>query len=57
MLYEKNVKKIKGMNGLVKCKCGSIRYVVSIGKDDDGDFTWITITCKKCGAWLFYNGA
>ena len=41
----------------LKCKCGSTRVLVELHKDDDGNFTWIECTCKKCFNLLFYTGA
>ena len=57
MIFEDNIKKgaLKGHNLL--CKCGSIRYSVEIFKDDNNEYSWILLTCKKCGKILYYNGA
>jgi len=60
-IYEKNVKKLKTTEkncfAKIKCKCGSVRIKAEVGKDDYDEFTWLKLTCKKCGNWLFYNGA
>ena len=56
-----NIKRLrKGKDSLfakIKCKCGSCRYDVEVAKDDDENYTWIQVRCKKCGNSLFYNGA
>ena len=43
--------------GKLKCKCGSIRMDAKVYPDDWDNKTWIKITCRSCGNWLFYNGA
>jgi hypothetical protein len=47
-----------GKDGVLSCgKCGSIRTVADVTKDDDGELNWICVCCKRCDAILFYNGA
>jgi len=43
---------------IVKCtKCGSKSLKAELLKDDDEEFRWLHLTCKKCNNTLFYNGA
>jgi|TARA_R100000501_G_C2628942_1_gene123378 hypothetical protein len=57
-IFENNIK-MRTMNstGKLKCKCGSIRMDAKVYPDDWDNKTWIKITCRSCGNWLFYNGA
>jgi hypothetical protein len=58
MLFRENVKDPKRTkDGALKCKCGSVRYEVEVYPDDDGEYNWITVNCKRCGNVLFSNGA
>lgn len=55
-VYEENVKPFMKDNRL-RCKCGSCRYEIIVYPGDDSQRDWIMVSCKKCNATLFYNGA
>ena len=57
MIFENNIITKKLKKNELKCKCGSIRYNIEVYKDDNNEYRWIMVSCKKCNKILFYNGA
>ena len=59
-VYRQNIKNPKRTNGKLKCKCGSIRLVATVHERDfenEEEYRWVKISCKKCDKVLYYNGA